>query len=401
MTQGIINSLGRKTYDYPRFLFPYPEFSYAPDLKIPRKNFFDMFLIPALTFLLVLILIPPGRKLALRLGFVDLPGGRKVHDAPVPPVGGLIIFPIYMLGVIAAGLNLSVYWPLLTAISMVLITGMIDDKLHINPWIKFGVQIAAAALIVVGGDHEARLYHLGDLFGGLVGGDVFWLGPLSVIFSITAVVLLVNAINLMDGLDGLAAGMGAVVFFWLIVAELLSGHVDKLPDLLLVTAVLLGFLVYNMRHPWREKACIFMGDSGSMSLGLILAWHCIGMTQGSGAALPPISVAWLLALPIYDTCGQFYRRVREGKHPFFPDRGHFHHHFLDAGIPVHIATPLILLYVFVVGAFGYLGWKFGLPQYVLTALWILRLFLHMGRSYKPQSFINWLALLGKKAHVHS
>src|SRR5690606_15367016 len=95
---------------------------------------------------------------------------------------------------------------------------------------------------------------------------------------------------------------------------------------------LAGFLVYNLRTPLRKQAAVFMGDAGSMALGLVVAWFAMSLAQEPHVVFAPISVAWILALPIIDICAQFNRRVREGRHPFSPDRGHFHHHFRHAGI---------------------------------------------------------------------
>ena len=160
-----------------------------------------------------------------------------------------------------------------------------------------------------------------------------------------------------------------------------------------------GFLVYNMRHPYRARATVFLGDAGSMGLGLALSCLCIALAyqkhQMTPPILPLISVAWILALPIIDTCAQFYRRVREGKHPFTPDRGHFHHHFIHAGIPVGETTPAILGLAFILGAIGFLGVRLGLPQFVLTIGWIGLLFSHMALSRKPDIYIRLFSKMAR------
>lgn len=346
-------------------------------------------LLALLSFVIVLAVIPGARALALKYEFVDAPGGRKQHDDPVPPIGGLVIFPVFMLLSIAAGVDVQSYWPLYLGLAILLFTGAVDDLEHINAWAKFFVQIAVAALVVIAG--QARLYALGDLFGfGNIG-----LGWMSIPFSMAAVVLLINAVNLMDGLDGLAAGKGFVVLFWLVLACFLAGEPAAAAVMMVLLGALAGFLFYNMRHPLRGKACIFLGDAGSLCLGLVLAWFCIGLAQEPDPILVPISVAWILALPIIDACGQFFRRVREGRHPFSPDRGHFHHHFIHAGIPVGRATPMILGVGVVLGAVGVLGITLGVPQPVLTVLWIALLFSHMALSQKPESYTRCIDRLLK------
>lgn len=348
----------------------------------------DFYWPPLIAFLGVIMLVPFARRWAAVFNLTDKPGGRKDHVDEVPLIGGLVIFPVFMLLCVFANIDFQAYWTLFMALSLLLLAGALDDQFHINPWIKFFVQFVAAILIVVVGD--ARLYHLGDLFGF---GNL-QLGFMSIPFSVIAVVLLVNAVNLMDGLDGLAAGYSTVALGWLMVACAIAGQWVPFFTIATLMGAILGFLYYNMRHPLRERAAIFLGDAGSMCLGLVLAWFAIGLARDPDPVVVPITVAWILALPIIDACGQFYRRVKEGKHPFYPDRGHFHHHFVHAGIPVGHSTALILLWASVLGGIGYGGIHFGVWTPILTGLWVFLLFSHMALMYRPQKFIAFLKRYG-------
>jgi UDP-GlcNAc:undecaprenyl-phosphate/decaprenyl-phosphate GlcNAc-1-phosphate transferase len=120
----------------------------------------------------------------------------------------------------------------------------------------------------------------------------------------------------------------------------------------------------------------------------VLAWFCMDLAHENGQVLPPISIAWILALPVIDTIAQFFRRMAEGRHPFEPDRGHFHHHFIHAGIPTGESVYVILSLAFVLGAIGYLGAAMGLPQFVLTIGWVLLLASHIVLSRKPDIYIR-------------
>jgi UDP-GlcNAc:undecaprenyl-phosphate/decaprenyl-phosphate GlcNAc-1-phosphate transferase len=341
-----------------------------------------LFLTALGVFLIVLALIPAARVLAMKIGLVDEPGGRKQHDDAVPPIGGLIILPVFMLSVIVLGGDLSAYGYLFIALIMILVTGAIDDFVPLHAWFKFAVQLSAAALVVILGG--ARIYTLGDMFGfGEVG-----LGWMSIPFSIAAVALLVNSINLMDGLDGLAAGKSFVVLGWLVLACLMAHDAQAAMPMMPLLGALAAFLFYNMRHPLRDKASVFLGDAGSLGLGLVLAWFCIVLTQHSEPILVPISVAWIVALPVIDACGQFYRRVREGRHPFSADRGHFHHHFIHAGVPVGRSTVMILLLGFVLGGIGYFGIIAGAPQILMTGGWVILLVVHMAMSERAEYYIR-------------
>ncbi len=324
-----------------------------------------------LAFMATLVLIPLVRALAFRIGLVDKPDERKHHEGAVPPVGGLVMFPVLIIAVILSGGSIAEYGYLFIALIILLAMGAIDDFFALPARAKFAVQVFVAFFVVLFAG--ARVYTLGDIFS-LGETELGWL---SIPFSVAAVALLVNSINLIDGLDGLAAGQGFAALSWLIVAAMVAGNMALMPIMMPLAGVLLAFLFYNMRAPWRKKASVFLGDAGSMGLGLVLAWLCIVLTQKPYDTLEPISIAWLLAFPIMDACGQFYRRVREGRHPFSPDRGHFHHHFIHAGISAGRSTALILLFAFVMGGAGYLLVLAGLPQIVVTILWTGLLLAHM------------------------
>ncbi len=343
----------------------------------------SVFIPPAIAFLLVVLLIMPLRKAARISGMVDKPGGRKQHENEVPPVGGLIIFSIFMiLGIVFDSINLNKYWALYAGLIILLASGAFDDKFHISAKIKMLIQILAAAVIAFGGNVQAA--YLGDLFGF----GVVWTGFMSYPFTIIAIVLLINAMNLMDGMDGLVGGVSAVIFTWFMVAAISMGWFDYAQVLALLIACICGFLVFNMRNPWRRKASLFLGDAGSMSIGLTIAWFAVLLARGPHAPIEPIAVAWIIGFPIFDTCAQFYRRVREGKHPFSPDRGHFHHHFIDAGIPVRYASILIVAIVAVMGGIGMGGIALGVPPYILTFGWVGLLLAHMILSRKPERYVR-------------
>ncbi len=342
-----------------------------------------------LAFFVVLAAIPAVRRVAVAADFVDQPGGRKTHKDAVPPIGGIVIFPVFIGMSILAGVNLVIYWPLFAALALVLVMGAVDDHAQIQAWIKFMIQFVAAFLIVLPGG--AQVFHLGDMFGF----GVVELGFLSIPFSVFCVVLLINAINLIDGLDGLAGGKSFVMLGWLMIACGIGGAQECFILIGILEAALLGFLVYNMRHPFRRQASVFLGDAGSMALGLVLAWYVITLSQEPNPVLAPVSVAWIVALPVIDACGQFFRRMKEGRHPFDPDRGHFHHHLIAAGLSVGKATALILFIGVVFGAIGYGGVLIGIPESALMIGWLGLWAVHMALSLKPEGFVRRLSQLTK------
>lgn len=346
-----------------------------------------LILAPLLAFLIVVLAAMPARKLAKWAELMDHPGGRKAHVKPIPPIGGLVIFPLFLAGMSVLGAPLAVYWPLYIGIIILLVTGALDDRFSLPWWVKFGTHITVAGLLIVFGN--CQVAYLGDLFGF----GVVWASILSYPFSFIAIVLLINALNLMDGLDGLAGGMSFVMFFWMMLAALIAGAIDKAVLLSLMMGCIAGFLYFNMRNPWRRQASIFLGDAGSMCLGLTLGWFAIQLARGPGLPLEPIAVAWIIGLPIFDACAQFYRRLRAGVDPFAPDRHHLHHHLIAAGFTVSQATVFIMTVVFVMGGIGYGGLKIGVPQIILTLFWVCVLLGHIGLSYRPERYVAVLSRL--------
>ncbi len=343
----------------------------------------SFFIIPVTAFLLVVALVIPFRKLAHMFGIVDKPDNRKKHGKAIPPIGGLIVFISFMVIGLASGIvDLQKYWALYISLIILLVFGAIDDQIRMPARLKFLIHIFAAGFIAFMGN--VQVAYMGDLFGlGTV-----WTGFMSYPFTIIAIVLLINAMNLMDGLDGLAGGVSSVIFFWFLLAAVFAGWIAYAQVLLLLIACIAGFLVFNMRNPWRRGASLFLGDAGSMSLGLAVAWFSVLLARGPETPIEPIAVAWIIGFPIFDTCAQFYRRVSVGRDPFSPDRGHFHHHFIDAGIGVRRASAIIIAIVAIMGAIGYGGIAIGVPPVILTIIWVALLFTHIIISSKPERYVR-------------
>lgn len=345
------------------------------------ENYSLMAILFAAALLAVGVLVPFACKGAHRFDFLDRPGGRKKHQNEIPPVGGLVLFPVFMLLVFLSGHADSSFGAFAVSILLLMTVGALDDRLSLPAGLKFMTQFIAAAIVVILGGVQVTSF--GNIFGF---GDLYtgWVG---IPFTIVAIVLLINAINLMDGLDGLAGGLGFIVCGGLLICALAAGDAEHAILLTVMMGALAGFLFHNMRAPWRAQARIFMGDAGSLALGLTLAWFAIDMAgRPETSVAMPMTVAWLLGLPIMDTCSQFARRVSQGRHPFDPDHNHFHHHFVTAGVPVKYAVPAILLIVALYGVFALSIQFTGQPQAWLTYPWIVLLFAHMYMSIRPKRF---------------
>lgn len=332
------------------------------------------FILTSLIALIALRLLIP---VARHVGYVDNPGGRKTHEEAVPPIGGLVILPVFALSMMCLSLMTSGMAALLAGVTVIFLMGAYDDLRQINPWVKFIVQILVSFYLVVFGGAEVR--QLGNLFGF---GDV-GLNFLSVPFSIAAFVLLMNALNMMDGLDGLAGGMAAVMLGWLAYAAGKAGDTTSMLQILCVLAPLVGFLALNMRHPFLPRAKVFLGDAGSLALAVIIGWFALDLSQAPGRAAWPVGILWLLAIPVIDTLTLFFIRALRGRHPFSPDRNHLHHRFLEKGVPVHWTTLFVMLAGIACGSIGLQGPAIGIPQVVLLVGWVAVFGLYIAYSLRP------------------
>ena len=144
-----------------------------------------------------------------------------------------------------------------------------------------------------------------------------------------------NAINMIDGLDGLAGTqvLVSVTFFALVAFG--AGDARMGTELLILGGAIAGFLVFNLRSPWLKRALVFLGDTGGLFLGLLLAWYSVRLAGGETAPLRPMTAVWIVAVPLLDMGAVMFRRMVQKKSPFHPDRQHLHYIFLDAGFSVN------------------------------------------------------------------
>lgn len=289
------------------------------------------------TTLLILLL----RPLAVVTGLVDIPNERKSHQIPTPLVGGLAIFAglaMAFLLTVAGGLTL----PLRETLSffgggLLLVTvGVVDDFFDLSPLARFVAQIVAALLMIFGAGIV-----LNDLGGMTLSGQLLTMGVFAVPFTIFATLGVINALNMCDGLDGLSGSLSLVSLAGLFCAAYLWGDIADVIVLPLLGSAVVGFLLFNLRLPGRERASIFMGDAGSMFLGFALTWYAVSLSQGEARVISPAAALWFLMLPIFDTVTMMLRRILRGRSPFSPDREHLHHVFLLAGYTVNETVGLM------------------------------------------------------------
>jgi len=326
---------------------------------------------------------------ASRWGLVDRPGGRKQHEGEIPVVGGIAMGIAYLVAMLWWSPMAHGQLYLLTGLMMLVALGVVDDLRDLSAKKKLLWQFVAALVMVV--PHTTYLRHLGDL----VGVGPLELGFLALPFTAVAVVGLINAVNMSDGIDGSAGGLVATSVFWLSVLADLVGRRILALELTMLFGVTIGFLVFNLRTPLRKKAAVFMGDAGSMMLGASLAWFAVHISQTPvpmGLPPPPIVVLWVLGLPVLDTLVLICRRIRQGRSPFSAGRDHMHHIWTHAGFSIGQATAILMLVNAGLGAIGVLGWRAGLPESALFAGYVGVFFVHRSLATHAWRVSKWLRL---------
>ena len=310
-----------------------------------------------LCVVLILLLIRPARA----WGWVDRPTGRKHHPTPVLLVGGVAMCVAYGLSLLALPVRPDACPALLIAMVLLTLIGLYDDLRATRPALRFVFQGGAVLVMALGGG--VTLDNLGNLFGL---GNVTFPEGVALLVTLFCVIGVINAFNMSDGLDGLAGGLALIAAGWLIVL-LRNAPLSRLGDhdaLLALVMVVAGFLCFNLRHPWRSRASVFMGDAGSTMLGFVLAWFLVHLSQGREAAMAPMTAVWLLALPLMDTVSVMIRRIRVGHNPFVADRRHLHHLLLSGGLSDGRATTLLLITALLTGAVGVATHELGVPEHL-------------------------------------
>ncbi len=271
-----------------------------------------------LSGVIAFVMTPPIRALAKRVGAVDVPeDSRRMHKKPIPRMGGLAIF----LGFTAASFLFAQISSTLLAIWLggliIVAMGVIDDIFRVHPFVKFLIQIAAALIVVA---HGLTIDFI-RVFDYYIVFDAAAI-PVTVIW----IVCLTNAMNLIDGLDGLASGIAAIASLSLTVVTFLKGDSASALLFAVLFGACVGFLPFN-RYP----AKVFMGDTGSQFLGFLLAVLSLSGLFKMHAVISFFVPAVIFALPLFDTTFAFFRRLFTGKNPFHGDRGHLHHRLIDLG----------------------------------------------------------------------
>lgn len=283
-------------------------------------------------FFMLLIMTP----IAHQWGLVDQPSYRKQHVGLVPLTGGLAMF----VAILASSFLTDVWLkndPLFfTAAAFIVLLGMLDDRFNLSAKGRLICQFGVSAIMAWAAQNY--ITSLGNIMGF---GNVN-LGPSGYLFTLVCVVGVINAFNMIDGIDGLAGGMSLIVLSSVVLLLLVGGGNASIMAPMIVIAALVPFLAFNLNMKGFKGNKIFMGDSGSMFIGLTIVWLLVEYTQKDMPPIRPITAVWLIGLPLLDMAAIMYRRLRKGQSVLNPDRQHLHNIFMRAGLSSKQALASIL-----------------------------------------------------------
>ncbi|CAH6800718.1 UDP-N-acetylglucosamine--undecaprenyl-phosphate N-acetylglucosaminephosphotransferase [Vibrio chagasii] len=300
------------------------------------------------------------RKFAKKVGLVDKPNARKLHNGAIPLVGGVsICFSI--LYFLFNNPHTLPDTPLYAMCVLILVgIGVLDDKYDISFKLRFVVQAGLSVMMMMVGDIE--LSTIGDVFGS---GDVITLGWFGYFVTMLAVVGAINAFNMVDGIDGLLGGLSIVTFGGLGIMLNHDGQSNLAYLCLVLVVVIIPYILLNLGAFGRKRK-VFMGDAGSMLIGFTVIWLLLLSSQnGSTPPLRPVTALWLIAVPLMDMAAIMIRRIRRGDSPFKPDREHLHHIFQRLGLSSTQTLIVICSIATLYAAIGISGEILNIPEYVM------------------------------------
>lgn len=320
------------------------------------------------TFCFAFLAIKLFKPVAIEVGLVDKPNERKQHAGHIPLIGGISIF----IAVLAASLiwlpntlELRMY---LIASAMMVFIGALDDKFDLRVRVRIVGQIIIASLLIYG--VGGYISNVGDLFGF---GDII-LGPMGILFTYIAIIVVINAYNMIDGMDGLIGSLSINTFTSIGILFIMSGQTDYVSYPLILATATIPYLMFNLgvfeKLLGKDTKKIFMGDAGSMFVGLSVIWLLTMGTQGEQASFRPVTALWICAIPLMDMLSIVVRRYRDGRSPFMPDRDHLHHIIQRAGFSSRKTLVIITVLAGFMSLIGLTGEYYQLPDSVLLVAFL-------------------------------
>lgn len=342
-----------------------------------------MYLLPILTaFLFCFFAVQFVKPLAFKVGLVDKPNARKHHTGSIPLIGGVAIYIGVLTTVLlffkADSKNIYIF-----SSTVILLLGILDDRFDLSVKLRILVQCAVASAMILGAglyiESLGRLFYFFELELGILGSLV----------TVVAVIAAINAFNMVDGIDGLAGALSAISFSVIAILLFAVGNEWYLLAALYVSAIL-AFLMFNLRWPKRSLGKVFMGDAGSMLIGLTIIWLLVIGVDTDVEAFRPVTALYIIAVPLMDMVAIMYRRVKKGASPFKPDRDHLHHIFERAGF----SRKQSLLYIsFIALSIAFLGVLMEIylaPEWLMFTIFIVMFSIYNVILSRVWRIISWI-----------
>jgi UDP-GlcNAc:undecaprenyl-phosphate GlcNAc-1-phosphate transferase len=325
-------------------------------------------------------------------GTPDTPdSNHKLHDTDTPFVGGVGVLAALCVAIFFLVDVHSETFHKYGALGIISITifaiGFADDVIKLHYKSRFVIQILVVFVMVLLGGVA-----LSD-FGGILFSPSLQMGAAVIPITIFAVIGVINALNMIDGVDGLSGSVSLITLL-LIGTVVFIG--DDGENLMLTTVLIggvLGFLYFNLRYGKQRYARVFLGDNGSMLLGLLLAWLLVDISQGSNRVMTPVTALWLFSVPLMDTVIVMLRRAWLGKSPFTSDRNHLHHLMQRAGLRVPEIVFIIVLVHTLLGIIGLMGLYLGISETTMFICFLLSFLGYIFLTIRPWRFVPLLRQL--------
>ncbi|WP_158966949.1 UDP-N-acetylglucosamine--undecaprenyl-phosphate N-acetylglucosaminephosphotransferase [Paraglaciecola sp. L3A3] len=321
-------------------------------------------------FFVAIFLLVIMTPFAHQLGLVDQPNGRKSHTGMVPLTGGVAIYGAVIIASFVTDVwfkNGSLFF---TAATLIVLLGMVDDKFDLSAKGRLVCQFIVAAIMALAAQNY--ITSLGNISGF---GDAH-LDLSGYFFTLICVVGVINAFNMIDGIDGLAGGMSLIVLLAVVFLLFASNNSQAMMAPMMVVAAIVPFLAFNLSWRGFKGNKIFLGDSGSMFVGLTIVWLLVDFTQGEGAAMRPVAAIWIIGLPLMDMAAIMFRRARKGQSMLKADKHHLHNIFMRAGLSSRRSLAVILLMGAGYALVGIVGELYNIPEYIMFWSFIVSLIIY-------------------------
>lgn len=324
---------------------------------------------------------PLVRRFAFKIGAIDIPkDNRRMHKKPTPRIGGLAIIFGFTVATLCFAQPSRQLYGMLAGAAIIAVMGVIDDCKNLPAKLKFVIQMIAALVVVFAGDIKIDVFTNPNFLSD----NPYWVLPewLSVTLTVIWIVFITNAVNFIDGLDGLAAGVSAIMSISLVFISIRVGEYSIAILGIALMGSCFGFLPFNF-----NPAKIFMGDTGSTFLGFMLATLSIQGVFKSYAVISFAVPLLILGLPLFDALFAMIRRILRGQSPMTADRGHLHHRLVDMGFSQKQTVFILYAISGVLGITAVLLAESGVLRALLLVICVLILLL-IG------------SMLGKNSYVH-